>query len=287
MVVLVLYFGVKGGVERVSKVAIPLLFLLFLVLIFRSVTLPGAIEGLKFYLWPDFSKLNFSVAAAALGQVFFSLSLGGTFILTYSSYLRDKTNIRTSALITGFGDGLAAVFAGLVIVPAAFAAGIELDSGPPFTFVTVPTIFENLPGGAFFAILFFALLFLAAYLSDVAAFEVLVATATDELNWSRNKALLVLGVVVTMLATISMTGLDKILWNDLIFGSTMQPIGSALVLIGLTWVVGIRKGLIELNRCGRTTGLDQIWFYWSKYVLPVGIFLILLLGLKDVFETFF
>ncbi|MFQ5602225.1 MAG: sodium-dependent transporter [bacterium] len=287
LAMVVLYWGIKRGVEKVSKWAIPLLFLIFLILMVRTLSTPGAAEGLKFYLWPDFSKIDFSVTAAALGQVFFSLSLGGTFLLTYASYLPDHSNIKLNAISTGLGDGLAAVFAGLVIVPAAFTFGLELDSGPSLTFIIVPSIFNNLSGGVVFAALFFALLFIAAFLSNVAAFEVLITTLVDELNWTRKKAILLLGAVELALATVSMNSLDFLLKNDLIWGSTMQPIGSALVLLGLTYMVGLRKTLLEANKGNSGTPLGRFWFYWSKYVIPVGIAVILALGLKDVFHTFF
>lgn len=284
---LVLYLGIKRGVEKVSKIAIPFLFFLFLVLIVRALTLPGASSGLKYYLWPDFSKLKFSVMTAALGQVFFSLSLGGTFLLTYASYLPDQANIKLSAISTGVGDGLAAVFAGLFIVPAAFTFGLEMNRGPSLTFITVPTIFAKLPAGAVFALFFFALLFIAAFLSDVAAFEVLIATLVDELNWTRKKAILLLCLGELALATISMKSLDFLLKNDLIWGSTMQPVGSAFVLIGLAWVVGLRKTLTEVNQGNQAGQVGKIWFYWIKYVIPLGIAVILALGLKNVFTTFF
>ncbi|MFQ5772162.1 MAG: sodium-dependent transporter, partial [bacterium] len=287
LVGVVLFFGIQRGVENISKMAIPFLFVLFLVLIARSLTLPGAATGLKYYLWPDFSKIDFSVAAAALGQVFFSLSLGGTFLLTYASYLPEQTSIKNSALSTGVGDGLAAIFAGLVIVPAALALGVKMNSGPSLTFIVVPTIFEKLPAGALFATMFFSLLFIAAYLSDVAAFEVLIATLVDELNWSRQQAIIWLGVAELALAIISMKSLDFLLKNDLIWGSTMQPVGSALVLIGLTWIVGLRKALLEANKGNHSGQVGRFWFYWSKYVIPLGIAVILILGLKDVFNTFF
>ncbi|MFQ5550011.1 MAG: sodium-dependent transporter, partial [Gemmatimonadales bacterium] len=134
LVAAVLAMGVRAGIERVSKIGMPLLFVLLVVLLVRAVTLPGAIEGLRFYLVPDFTKISPAVVAAALGQVFFSLSLGGTFLLTYSSYLPDSVDIPRSAVIMGIGETAAALLAGLVIVPAAVAFGVELTSGPPLTF---------------------------------------------------------------------------------------------------------------------------------------------------------
>lgn len=285
-VAVVLYWGIRRGVEKVSKYSMPLLFVLLVVLIVRALTLPGALSGLKFYLQPDFSKINFSVIAAALGQVFFSLSLGGTFLLTYASYLPDETNIKSSAVWTAVGDTAAAVFAGLFIVPAAFAFGLKVNSGPSLTFITAPSIFEHLPAGSFFAVMFFGLLFIAAFLSDVAAFEVLIATLVEEWNWSRQKAIVVLSIAELCLATISMKSLNFLLKSDLIWGSTMQPLGSAFVLIGLAWITGQQRALTEVNQ-GAKTRTGKIWFYWIKYIIPLGIALILAFGLKDVFHTFF
>ncbi len=287
LVMFVLFFGINKGVERVSKVFIPLLFALFVVLIFRTLTLPGAVAGLKFYFLPDFSKLNWSVVTAAMGQVFFSLSLGGTFLLTYASYLPKDSNLNLNALFTGLGDGLAAIFAGLVIVPAAYLFGLQLNSGPPLTFVTAPLIFQNLPGGDLFAAIFFFSLFIAAYLSDVAAFEVLVVTFQEEWGWQRRPAVLLIGAIELSLACLSMISLDFLLKNDLIWGSTMQPVGSALVIIGLTWFVGRQRTLHEINPSSRTLPWEKIWFVWIKFVLPLGIAIILIMGLKDVFNTFF
>lgn len=285
----VLLLGIKNGIERVSRYATPLLFLLFVVLLIRSVTLPGAVEGLKFYLVPDLSKIDFSVVTAALGQVFFSLALGGTFILTYASYLPDDDNIVKSAVSTGLGDGVAAVLAGFVVIPAAVASGIQLDTGPSLTFITMPEIFSEIPGRLIFSSVFFFSLLIAAFLSAVAAFEVLVTTLTDELGWSRKKSVFAITMTELVLAVPSMLSLDYLLGNDLIWGSTMQPLGSALAVIGLTWVVGRRKTLMELHKSGTndSASLSATWYYWCKYVVPIGIGIILLLGLKDLFETFF
>ena len=207
-VALVLVLGIRKGIERISKIGMPVLFVLLLVLIGRSLTLPGAGEGLRFYLVPDFSKIDFGVVTAALGQVFFSLSLGGTFLLTYASYMPADTNLKTAAISIGVGETLAAVLAGFVIVPAAVAFGIEMNSGPPLTFVTVPTIFAQMSGGSFFATMFFGLLFFAAFLSAVAGFEVLVTSAVDGLKWSRSRAVLVFCPAALAASTISMVSLD-------------------------------------------------------------------------------
>ena len=286
LVALVLMGGIKSGVERVSVVGMPALFVLLFVLIARSLTLPGAGEGLRFYLVPDFSKIDASVVAAALGQVFFSLSLGGTFLVTYASYLPDDVNLKRSAIAVGVGETAAAVLAGLVIVPAAVTFGIEMASGPPLTFVTAPSIFALVPAGALFAALFFGLLFFAAFLSDVAAFEVLVAGVADGHGWSRRTAIAVFCVAALALGIVPMLSLDYILKSDLFWGSMMQPVGSAMALIGLGWVVGLGRSLEEANRGNRENPVGPLWFFWIKYVIPLGIGLVLALGLRDMFKAF-
>ncbi len=247
LVFAVLALGIRQGIERISTIGMPLLFLLLFVLIGRSLMLPGAGEGLRFYLVPDFSKIDGGVVTAALGQVFFSLSLGGTFLLTYASYLPHSMNLKTGAIAIGVGETLAAILAGLVIVPAAVAFGIELNSGPPLTFVTVPTIFAQMPGGSVFAALFFGLLFFAAFLSAVAAFEVLVTTAVDTFHWPRVRAAAAVCVGALLAGVVSMKSLDYILTSDLFWGSTMQPLGSAFTLVGLAWIVKLRKTLDAVN----------------------------------------
>jgi len=286
MVATVLALGVKDGVERVSKMGMPLLFILLLVLIARSLTLPGAAAGLRYYLLPDFSRIDAGVVAAALGQVFFSLSLGGTFLVTYASYLPDGLDLRTSAIAIGAGETLAALLAGFVILPAAVALGLELASGPPLTFVTAPGIFARIPAGALFATLFFGLLFFAAFLSDVAGFEVLIAGVCDERGWRRSTAVFTFCGAALLLGVIPMLSLDYILKSDLLWGSTMQPLGSAFALLGLGWVVGRGKALAEINKGGRGRPVGRLWLFWIRWVVPIGIVVILLLGLRDLFSGF-
>jgi NSS family neurotransmitter:Na+ symporter len=287
LVAVVLVLGIKQGVERVSKVGMPLLFLLLFVLIARSLTLPGAGAGVTYYLYPEFSMIDAGVVAAALGQLFFSLALGGTFLVTYASYLGDEVDLRKSAVTIGVGETFASILAGFVILPAAVALGIEVGSGPPLTFVTAPSIFARVPAGALFATLFFGLLFFAAFLSAVAGFEVLVAGVADEHGWDRKIAVTVFCVAALLLAIVPMQSLDYILKSDLFWGSTMQPVGSALALIGLAWVVGLGRALEEANKGGRGRPIGRFWFFWIKYVVPIGIGVILVLGLRDVFRTFF
>jgi NSS family neurotransmitter:Na+ symporter len=284
---LVLLLGVRAGIERVSAIGLPVLFVLLLVLMARVLALPGVGAGLRFYLVPDFSKINAGVVAAALGQVFFSLSLGGTFHVTYGSYLGGAVDLPKSAWGTAAGDTLAALFAGFIVVPAAAAFGLDLASGPPLTFITVPRIFGHLVGGAWFVALFFGLLFFAAFLSSIAGLEVVIAMLVDEFRLSRKAAVLGVCGVELVLALPAMRSVGWILKSDLFWGSTMQPIGSACALVALAWVVGRGRALAEVRRGAGGGGFGPLWFYWIRYVVPVGIVVILALGINDVFATFF
>lgn len=282
----VLAQGIRNGIERISKIGMPVLFVLLLILLGRSLTLPGAGEGIRFYLMPDFSQITSGVLTASLGQVFFSLSLGGTFMVTYASYLSHDINLKQSAITVGVGETLVAILAGFVIVPAAVALGLELNSGPPLTFVTAPSIFAAIPTGALFATLFFALLFFAAFLSVVAAFEVLVTAFVDKFGWPRRRAIATF-IVASLLAGIpAMLSVNYILNSDLLWGSIMQPIGSVFALIGLAWVVGQGKALEAVNRGNNGIAVGRVWIFWIKYVVPAGIVIILTIGVVDLFATF-
>jgi NSS family neurotransmitter:Na+ symporter len=255
----------------------PLVFLSLLVVIARSVTLPGAAEGLRFYLLPDLSKIDGPAVLAAMGQVFFSLSLGGTFFLLYGSYLRPDENIPVTAVQTAFGDMSAALLAGLAVLPAVFAMGVEPTSGPSLLFITLPGVFGAMPGGHLGGGLFFAAFFVAAFLSAVAGMEVLVDGAGHYFGWSRGRAVVVLVGADLLLSLPSMSSSSYLMWNDRLWGSTMQPVGSALTLLALGWYVSRGRALTEVNR-GSSIGVGSFWIFWIRWVIPVSIVVILAYG---------
>ena len=273
----VLYLGVRRGIEVVSQVVVPVVFVALLAVIARSVTLPGAVEGIRFFLLPDFSRVNSQTVLAALGQVFFSLSLGGTFFLLYGSYLPKDVNIPRTAIQTAFGDLVAALLGGLAILPAVFAMGVEPTTGPSLLFVTLPGVFAAMPGGTIVGGVFFGALFLAAFLSAIAAMEVLVDGVGHYFGWSRGKALAVLVVLQLIVALPSMVSSRFLAWNDLVWGSTMQPVGSALTLIALGWFVSRGKTLAEINQ-GSSIQIGQFWIFWIRWVIPAAIVVILVSG---------
>ena len=167
--------GVKNGIEKASNIMMPILFVLLIIFCIRSITLPGASEGLSFLFKPDFSKVNSSVLLRAMGQAFFSLSLGMGCLITYGSYFDRKTKLGKTAFTVASLDTLVAILAGIMIFPAVFSFGISPAAGPELVFVTVPNVFMQMTGGYIWSVLFFLLLTLAALTSSVSMFDVVTA----------------------------------------------------------------------------------------------------------------
>ena len=221
--------GVRSGIERVSKVVMPLLLGILLLLVLRTLTLPGAWEGVTWYLLKiDTTTLTGGAIAAAVGQAVFSLSLGGTFMVVYGSYLPDRDRLGPNAVWTAVGDIVAGLLAGLAIIPAVIALGLEPASGPALLFDTLPQVFARMPFGTLLGALFFIGLFAAAYLSDVAAFEVLVAGLTDNTRLERRGAVWLMATIVFVVAIPPMINLRIFVPWDMTFGSGMQTLGSLL-----------------------------------------------------------
>lgn len=266
--VAVLERGLRKGIERASVIIMPALFVILLVLIVRSVTLPGAGAGLHWYLGKFACRdLTPTVMVAAMGQAIFSLSLGGTFMVTYGSYLTDKEPLLGSAVWTVVGDTSAGLMAGLVIFPAVFAFGLTPGSGPGLLFDTIPRVFAQMPGGSLFGALFFLGLFGAAYLSDVAAFEVLVAGLVDAAGMPRQRVVRLLAAVVGLVAIVPMLNLRVFVIWDLTFGSGMQAFGAMLSVLTAGWFVQRAALLEQLEPAGpmRTTLIIAI-----RYLIPVA-----------------
>lgn len=270
---LVLLRGLRSGIERASTVIMPTLYLILAILIVRSLTLPGAGEGVRWYIghvaWGDITP---TVMVAAMGQAIFSLSLGGTFMLTYGSYLADGEPLRRSAMWTAVGDTAAGVMAGFVIFPAVFAFGLEPGSGPGLLFDTIPRVFARMPAGGVFGFLFFAGLFGAAYLSDVAAFEVLVAGVVDNTRIDRKRAIVMMAAIVGLVALIPMINLDIFVTWDLTFGSGMQTLGALLTVITAGWFLQRATLLEQLGPPGPTRMLLVLAIRWliPAAMLAVG-----------------
>jgi neurotransmitter:Na+ symporter, NSS family len=270
---LVLVRGLRRGIERVSTWIMPTLFGILLVLIARSLTLPGAGRGLRwFVLGEGRGALTPRVALAALGQAVFSLSLGGTFMVTYGSYLDRTTPLRRNAFFTAAGDTAAGLLAGLAIFPAVFAFGLEPASGPGLLFDTIPRVFTHVPAGWLFALLFFVGLFGAAFLSAVAALEVLVAGLADNLGWSRRRATWVSSALVGTLALPPMINLRIFVPWDLTFGSGMQTVGALLAAVTVGWSMSRAQALEALR--GDGAAVPGWLLTWVRWVIPGAILLV-------------
>ncbi len=276
----IIHRGVAKGIERISKLFVPLFGVMIITLIVMALNLPGAVTHLKAFLEPDFSQLTPTSLFAALGQAFFSLSLGGTFYLIYGSYLRDDENIPKAAIATGIGDASAALLASLFIVPAVLALGLNMQAGPLLIFETLPRMFAEIPAGRFIGVAFLIGLWMMAFLSTVAAFQVIVAALTDSFNFSLTKAALIVGGVEAVLMLPSALNPDIIGTLDLIFGSGMQMLGSSLTIIALLW--GCDKAIAATQIFGgRTDGFRRLYLLWLKWAVPATLGVMLLLYIAD------
>ena len=276
----VVHRGIGKGIERVSKLFVPVFGIMIITLIILALRLPGATAALKEFLAPDFSQLTPTSLFAALGQAFFSLSLGGTFYLVYGSYLRDREDIPRTAIATGIGDASAALLASLFIVPAVLALGLNMQAGPLLIFETLPRMFAAIPAGRFIGTAFLIGLWMMAFLSTVAAFQVIVAAMTDSFKFSRIKAALVVGSVEVLLMLPSALNPDIIGTLDLIFGSGMQMLGSGLTIVALFWGCDKAVAVTQIFG-GRTDGIRRLYLVWLKWAVPATLAVMLLLYVAD------
>jgi NSS family neurotransmitter:Na+ symporter len=267
----------------------PILFGLIILLAIRAITLPGAGTGLAFYLKPDFSKLNSKVLFFAVGQAFFSLSIGVGTMITYASYLSKKDNLVTSAGWVCFSTTLVALLTGIIIFPTLFATpGVTPDKFVVDTglmFQVFPIIISKIPGGYIFGILFFFLILVAALTSTISMLEVPVAYFVDERNWSRQKAALLVGLFCFLLGLpsgLSNGGLEiftrwKFMKNmDLIFGNIILALGGLIISLFISYIWRIKNALKEISFGNSRFTLRPLWIFNIKFLAPVVIIIILI-----------
>lgn len=289
----VIIHGVRSGIERASKMMMPTLFVLLVVVVICSCMLPGAGKGVEYLLRPDFSKMNSGVFLAAMGQSFYSLSIGMGCICTFASYFSRKANLMKSAVNIVVIDTLIAILAGLMIFPAAFSVGVNPDSGPSLIFITLPNVFKEAFAtmpiiGTVIAIMFYVLLSLAALTSLISLHEVSTAFFYEELHTTRKKAATLVTVslcVLGALCSLSIGGRDwlviggKSLFDlfDFVTGQIMLPIAGFLTCIFLGWVVPRQTVKDEFTNWGtlRST-LFGVYILLIRYVCPVCIVAIFL-----------
>ncbi len=290
---LVVVGGVKNGIEKFGKVMMPLLFLIVIAIAVRSVTLPGASEGLAFLFRPDFSKIDGPVCMAALGQAFFSLSVGFGIMMTYSSYISRKENIAASSAYTAMADFAFAIIASCAIMPAVFSSGLSPKAGPGLVFETLPFIFSRMPMGGIIAILFFLALLVAALTSSVSIFEVGVAYLVEERRMTRKSAAAIVYSItwtVGVLCSLSFGPLSEFhILGDTVFNfldklsaNVLMTTGALLIVLFVGWKMK-RSAVEDEFTNGGTLPVNRRLFpylyFIVRYLAPVAIVLILISGL--------
>ena len=282
--------GVKEGIEKSSKIMMPVLFILIVVLAICSMTLPNANKGLEFLLKPDFSKVNADVFLGAMGQAFFSLSLGMGCLSTYASYFGSDTRLGKTALSVGVIDTFVAILAGLIIFPAAFSVGIQPDAGPSLIFITLPNVFQQAFGSVpfmarIFSLLFYVLLALAALTSTISLHEVVTAYLNERFKISRGRAAtLVTGfcIVTGILSSLSLGIWDAKFFNlgffdllDFVTAKLMLPLGGLLVCLFVGWYLKRSVSYEELTNYGlQKAAYFPVYMFILRYFAPIAITLI-------------
>jgi len=291
----VIALGVRKGIERISKILMPVLLLLLAALAVRSVTLPGGSEGMRFFLMPDFSKITARTLLVAVGQAFFSLSIGLGTMITYASYFKSDTDLRATAANVTIIDTLVAILAGLVIFPAVFSAGIEPSAGSSLVFITLPGIFAAMPLSTVWSTLFFLLLTVAALTSVISLHEVVTVYIHEEWRisrraaaWTVTSSVVVLGTLASLslgvLGELRICGLTLFDALDFITADIMLPVGGTLTAVFAGWVIERSVFHDEFTNRGTLSGrMESTARFLLRYVCPIMLSLIFLdnLGLLD------
>lgn len=280
--------GVEKGIEQSSKIMMPMLFILLIILAICAISLPGASNGIKFLLQPDFNKVDGNVLLGAMGQAFFSLSLGMGCLCTYASYFRKDVNLPKTALNVGLIDTMVAILSGFIIFPAAFSVGLQPDAGPSLLFITLPNVFQQAFGGVpwlaiILSIMFYLLLALAALTSTISLHEVATAYLHEEFDMTRRKAAIlvttgcsVLGVLCSLslgvgkeLTIFGMTLFD---FFDFLTAKIMLPLGGFFIAIFTGWFLDKHIVWEEVSNNGTLKrSIYRSWLFLLKYVAPIGI----------------
>jgi len=289
LTVLIVLAGVEKGIERYTKLLMPLLLLIIIVLCIRSVTLPGASKGLSFLFNPDFSKIDGGVVLNALGQAFFSLSLGMGTMITYGSYIKRSEKLPNIAVSVSIADTLIAVLAGVAIFPAVFALGFTADEGTGLVFIVLPQVFNSLPAGQLFAITFFILLFIAAITSSISLLEVVTAYLIEERKVSRTKSAIIGGgaaLAIGILCTLSLTdssalNIGKFSFFDFteyLTSNIMLPLGGLFIVLFIGWAMSRKhiKEQLNVTKTAKSIAWYNIFMFILRFIAPVAIILIFL-----------
>lgn len=291
--IVVIMLGVKKGIEKLSKFLMPLLVVLTIGIAIYALTLPNAMEGVKYYLIPDFSKFSILTVAGAMSQLFYSMSIAMGIMVTYGSYTRDDVNLTKSVNRIEFFDTLVALLAGLTIIPAVYIFSGEeglSSQGAGLMFMTLPKVFQQMPGGNIIALLFFVLVFFAAITSSISVMEAIVSSLMDKFHLKRIPCcLIVIGICLLLgipsslgnglWANIKILGMDFLTFFDYISNSILMPIVAFCTCILVGWVIKPKALTDEITKNGEKFGRKKLFNVMIKYVAPICLLFIFVTGI--------
>ena len=280
----IIFAGVRNGVERVSKVMMPVLVVLSVVIAGYAVTRPGALAGVRYFLVPNVANFSWMTVVTAMGQMFYSLSIAMGILVTFGSYMKKDVSIEGSTKNVEIFDTLIAMMAGLMIIPAVFSfSGGDpdtLQAGPALMFITIPKVFESMELGSLVGVLFFVLVLFAAVTSSIALTESAVSTFEDELGWSRKKAAAVIGIIMVLLGSLSalgygplsgvtVIGMQFLDFFDFLTNSVMMPIAAIATCLLVTSVIGVEKIEEEVTQNGQPFRRKKVFNFMIRTLCPV------------------
>lgn len=291
--VIIIALGVQNGIEKANKIMMPLLFVMFIILVIRALTLDGALEGVKFFLWPDFSKITAESLLYALGQSFFALAVGFSSLVTYSSYLKKDVSLSQSAGSVVTLTIFVSLLAGLAIFPVVFSFGMEPAEGPGLLFMVLPTAFAQMPFGEVFLAMFLILFLFATLTSSFSMYEIIVAACMEKVNVSRTTLTVILGVIVFVAAipsALSTSVLSEVLIygrnifdaTDFLVSNLLLPVGNLLIAIFLIYVMDkqvVKKELLQGSVVGES--YYKLYRTLMTVVVPVVIVIVLVYSLSN------
>ncbi|MDD7365893.1 MAG: sodium-dependent transporter [Clostridiales bacterium] len=298
LTLIIIFAGVENGIERVSKVMMPILVLLSLVIGAYSVTRPGALEGVKYFLVPNPKNFSWMTVVAAMGQMFYSLSIAMGILITFGSYMKKDVSIEDSTRNVEVFDTAIAVMAGLMIIPAVFSFSggdpSALKAGPSLMFITIPKVFDSMGMGTVIGVAFFLLVLFAALTSSIALTESAVSTLQDELGWSRNKSTAVMGVSMVLLgslsslgygplASVTLLGMQFLDFFDFLTNSVMMPIAAIASCILVSRVIGVERIEQEVTLNGGAFRRKRIFNAMIRYLCPIFAAIILISSIANAF----
>ena len=298
IVIAIIYAGVQNGIERVSKFMMPILVVLSVIIAVYSVTRPGAIEGVKYFLVPNVQNFSWMTVVTAMGQMFYSLSIAMGILVTFGSYMRKETEIEAATEQVEIFDTAIAIMAGLMIIPAVFAFSggdaATLQAGPSLMFITIPKVFASMGFGTLTGVMFFVLVLFAALTSSIALTESAVSTFEDEFKWSRKKSTTIIGLIIVSLGSLSalgygplaevtIIGMQFLDFFDFLTNTVMMPIAAIATCLLVSRVIGVEKIEAEVTVDGAPFKRKKIFAFMIRFLCPVFAAIILISSIANAF----